>query len=81
MVSEISQHTDRIKAGAVGVMLSNHAPVPACEQYGTGHSMPRSRRNWLGADKGVRILSPHGLYAGRRTTMNKMLLIFRAILG
>ncbi|WP_373752903.1 hypothetical protein [Neisseria weixii] len=52
MVSEISQYTDRIKAGAVGVMLPNHAPLLACEQYGTGHSMPQSRRNWLGADKG-----------------------------
>lgn len=35
LVSEILHHTDRIKVGAGGVMLPNHAPLLVAEQYGT----------------------------------------------
>lgn len=35
LVSEILHHTTRIKAGAGGVMLPNHAPLLVAEQYGT----------------------------------------------
>ncbi|MFA9500196.1 LLM class flavin-dependent oxidoreductase [Mannheimia sp. E30BD] len=35
LVSQILHHTDRIKVGAGGVMLPNHAPLLVAEQYGT----------------------------------------------
>jgi len=35
LVGQILHHTDRIKAGAGGVMLPNHAPLLVAEQYGT----------------------------------------------
>lgn len=35
LVGQILHHTTRIKAGAGGVMLPNHAPLLVAEQYGT----------------------------------------------
>lgn len=35
LIAHIAAHTDRIKLGAGGVMLPNHAPLTVAEQFGT----------------------------------------------
>ena len=43
LLAHIAAHTDRIRLGAGGVMLPNHAPLVIAEQFGTLEALHRGR--------------------------------------
>ena len=43
LIAHVAAHTDRIRLGAGGIMLPNHAPLTIAEQFGTLESMHPGR--------------------------------------
>lgn len=60
LIAHVAAHTQKIRLGAGGVMLPNHAPLTIAEQFGTLETCTRAASIWVLAERPAAIRTPCG---------------------